>query len=136
MLDTLIPTRFLTTLAHLLFVIMIFSSKVRAFQPPPRERGKRAFAERAAVGISQDNNIKVALPMEHEQGEFDKMDTECAARAAPPARAYSPALTRLPGSAAGCPSRSTSRSDFWGWRCSGCWAASRSSGRASACSTS
>ena len=38
----------------------------------------------AAVGISQDNNIKVALPMEHEQGEFDKMDTECAARAAHP----------------------------------------------------
>ena len=87
MLDTLIPTRFLTTLAHLLFVIMIFSSKVRAFQPPPRRsRGKRAFAERAAVGISQDNNIKVALPMEHEQGEFDKMDTECAALAAPFAR--------------------------------------------------
>ena len=92
MLDTLIPTRFLTTLAHLLFVIMIFSSKVRAFRPTPprRSRGKRALAERAAVGISQDNNIKVALPMEHEQGEFDKMDTECAARAAPPVS------TRLP----------------------------------------
>ena len=39
MLDTLIPTRFLTTLAHLLFVIMIFSSKVRAFRPPPRRSG-------------------------------------------------------------------------------------------------
>ena len=47
----------------------------------------------------QDNNIKVALPMEHEQGEFDKMDTECAALAARPcllaALTRAPALRRL-----------------------------------------
>ena len=47
MLDTLIPTRFLTTLAHLLFVIMIFSSKVRFAQSEreprdaPREESVR-----------------------------------------------------------------------------------------------
>jgi len=50
MLDALIPTRFLTTLAHLLAVIMLFSSK--------------------------DSNIKVALPLKYDEASFDELDTE------------------------------------------------------------
>lgn len=50
MLDTLIPTRFLTTLAHLLAVLMIFSSKA--------------------------NNIRVALPVTHNADEFNELDSE------------------------------------------------------------
>ena len=46
MLDTLIPTRFLTTLAHLLAVLMIFSSKVRAQAAAPRPRRRQAERSR------------------------------------------------------------------------------------------
>jgi hypothetical protein len=40
MLDALIPTRFLTTLAHLLAVIMLFSSKVRSVAMRARARAR------------------------------------------------------------------------------------------------
>ena len=50
MLDALIPTRFLVTLAHLLAVVMLFSSK--------------------------DQNIKVALPVKYDQTNFDDLDLE------------------------------------------------------------
>ena len=51
--DILIPTRFLTTLAHLLAVVMLFSS--------------------------YENNIKVALTTTYQKSEYDDVDTVCAA---------------------------------------------------------
>lgn len=53
--DALIPTRFLTTLAHLLAIVMLFSS--------------------------YENNIRVALATTSQQSEYEDAETMCAPQA-------------------------------------------------------
>ncbi len=54
MLDALIPTRFLTTLAHLLAVIMLFSSKVRSVAMRARARAYLCHGAARCSGLLLD----------------------------------------------------------------------------------